>query len=174
MIEQKTDSSLDIANWFYRKAEADKKHIDEKKVQHLLFLAQLHFALKNGCYLMPSLFVCNKTGFYEPTIRAILEFGLPLMPRNTVSAEKNNFLELIWQKYGNKSEAELSQFVMSLDCFSQFYRAEKENIVNPMQFVDSFEKSLQSQNNKRNKTKILISQNGPVRVSTWSPRKLKK
>ena len=54
MIVQKMDSSLDIVNWFYRKAEDDKKIIDEKKVQHLLFLSQIHFALKNGCYLMPS------------------------------------------------------------------------------------------------------------------------
>ncbi|MBE6444209.1 MAG: hypothetical protein E7020_06055 [Alphaproteobacteria bacterium] len=174
MIVQKMDSSLDIVNWFYRKAEDDKKIIDEKKVQHLLFLSQIHFALKNGCYLMPSLFVCEKTGFYEPTIRAILSFGLPLMPKNSVCAENSRFLELIWQKYSNKSENELSQFVMSLDCFKQSYRSEKDNVVDPINFVASFENSLQSQCNKQNKTKILISQNGPVKVSAWSPKKLKK
>ena len=49
-------STLDIVNWFCRKAAAVGTTLDENKIQHLLFLAQIHYALKSGHFLMPSLF----------------------------------------------------------------------------------------------------------------------
>ena len=90
-------STLDIVNWFCRKAAAVGTTLDENKIQHLLFLAQIHYALKSGHFLMPSLFVCSRSGFYEPTVRVLMRFGLPLLPEPCFKTEINTFLELIWQ-----------------------------------------------------------------------------
>ena len=96
-------STLDIVNWFCRKAAAVGTTLDENKIQHLLFLAQIHYALKSGHFLMPSLFVCSRSGFYEPTVRVLMRFGLPLLPEPCFKTEINTFLELIWQKYAGQS-----------------------------------------------------------------------
>ncbi len=166
-------SALDITNWFCKKAENHSQVLTEPKIQHLLFLAQIHYALKSGKILMPSLFICGRSGFYEPTIRTILSFGLPLMSPPRFDVEINDFLELIWQKYALQSEAELNRFILSLDCWKRFYRPEEETIVNPALFTDSFADSIQKTPSEPQKSKILISQNGPVKVSTWQPRKIK-
>lgn len=174
MNNQAITSSLDITNWLCQKADSQGIILGENKIQHLLFLAQIHFALKSGQFLMPSLFVCGRTGFYEPTIRTILSFGLPLMEKPRFSAEINDFLELIWHKYGLQEDSQLNRFVISLECWKHFYRPEEETIVNPMHFTDSFAGSIQGslEKNESKKSKILISQNGPVKVSAWNPRKL--
>lgn len=174
MTDKAITSSLDITNWFCKKADTAGITLGEPKIQHLLFLAQIHFALKEGQTLMPSLFVCGRSGFYEPTIRTILGFGLPLMSKSHFSAEINDFLELIWQKYALQKDAELDRFIISLECWKHFYRPEEETIVNPMYFTDSFAGSIQKNGESGDsaKSKILISQNGPVKVSAWHPRKL--
>ncbi len=172
MSGQNIISSLEITNWLCRRAESEKRHLTESKLQHLLFLAQIHYALKSGKFLMPSLFVCGRSGFYEPTIRQIMSFGLPLMNTPVFKEEITTFLELIWKKYAGQSEEELEHFILSLECFKHFYRPEEETIVNPMYFTDSFAGSIQKDKAENHASKILLSQNGPVKVSAWHPRKL--
>ena len=176
MINRKIVSSLDITNWFFKKAETQSLRLSENKIQHLLFLSQMHFVLKNGCLLSPTLFVCDNNGFFDPTIRSILNFGLPLMSKPRLSSATDDFLELIWQKYGKQTDFELQNFVTSLKCYKQNCNINNETIINPMNFIDSFASSLNinTKFSSPAKTKILISQNGPVRVSTWDPRKLKQ
>lgn len=166
-------SALDITNWFYKKAETSNIKLNETKIQHLLFLAQIHFALKEGRHLIPSLFICGRSGFYEPTIRALLKFGLPLMDKPAFAAATDRFLDLIWQKYASKEDAALDAFIWSLECWKHFYRPEEETVVDPLNCVDSFAAALQKNPaGHTEKSKILISQNGPVKVSAWHPRKL--
>ena len=167
-------STLDIVNWFCRKAAAVGTTLDENKIQHLLFLAQIHYALKSGHFLMPSLFVCSRSGFYEPTVRVLMRFGLPLLPEPCFKTEINTFLELIWQKYAGQSETELNRFILSLDCWKQSYRPEAEIIVDPMCLAASFADSIKQTGSRQTSDtpKIRLSQNGPVKVSTLHPRKL--
>lgn len=166
-------SSLDVTDWFYKKAETSNIRLSETKIQHLLFLAQIHFALKEGRYLMPTLFICARSGFYEPTIRTLLKFGLPLMQKPTFSNTVQNFLSLIWQKYASVDDTDLDSFIWSLECWKQSYSPEEETIVDPMRLADSFAENLQKNKpEKKEEAKILLSQNGPVKVSTWHPRKL--
>lgn len=166
-------SALDTTDWFYKKAETAGIRLSENKIQHLLFLAQIHFALKEGRHLMPSLFVCGRSGFYEPTIRTLLKFGLPLMNKTELTPAANRFLDLIWQKYALKEDKTLDAFIWSLECWKHFYRPEEETIVDPLDCVDSFAGALQKNPAEQTeKSKILISQNGPVKVSAWHPRKL--
>ena len=170
MNKQKNISSFETACWFYQKALADKIRITDSKIQHLLFLSQLHYALKHGSYLMPTLFVCFDRGFYEASVQNILSYGIP--PISFTDMAHTDFLELIWQKYGQMPEDKLRQFILSLDCFKNCYRPERETVVNPLNFADSFSQDLQSHKNTSSTTKVLISQNGPVKVSAWTPRKL--
>ena len=168
-------SSLKLADWFYKKAISVGKQLNEQQIQHLLFLSQVHFILKSGRFLYPSLFVCDHSGFYNPTIRTLMEFGLPLMPKTNFSTEIEIFLELIWQKYALLSDVDLTKFVLSLECWKKNYRPNEEYIVNPMHLVDSFVGTLHLSKGKQNpktKTKIMLSQHGPVKVSAWQPRKL--
>ena len=99
MNKQKNISSFETACWFYQKAQADKIRITDSKIQHLLFLSQLHYALKHGSYLMPTLFVCFDRGFYEASVQNILPYGIP--PISFTDMAHTDFLELIWQKYGH-------------------------------------------------------------------------
>ena len=40
-----TDTAIDIAYWFFNRAEKDGIYLETEKMQHLLFLAQIHFAM---------------------------------------------------------------------------------------------------------------------------------
>ena len=165
--------SLELAYWFCKKATSVGKQLGEQQIQHLLFLAQVHYILKSGHFLYPSLFVCGRSGFYNPTIRTLMEFGLPLMPETNFDAKIETFLELIWQKYALLSDTELTNFILTLDCWKKNYRSNEEFIVNPMHLIDSFADALHlSKEQKKTKTKIMLSQHGPVKVSAWQPRKL--
>lgn len=166
-------SSLDVVHWFYKKAEKTHIVLEESKVQHLLFLTQMHHVLKSGQLLTPSLFVCGKDGFFEPTIRTLLNFGLPLMELPKFDKDTLVFLELIWRKYAPWKNDELKDFIVSLDCWKNFYHPERELIVNPVSIIDSFSNSIHSVAPQPAVTnKVMMSQNGPVRVSNWQPRKV--
>jgi hypothetical protein len=173
MTKKTVVSTLEVVNWFCKKAEKARIPLEESKIQNMLFLAQMHYVLKSGQLLTPSLFVCGQDGFFEPTIRTLLGFGLPLMAAPKLENETSVFLELIWQKYAPWKNDELKKFVVSLECWKNFYRPERELIVNPVSIIDSFSNSIRGVAPQPAVTgKVLMSQNGPVQVSSWKPRKV--
>lgn len=175
MSNKMITSALDITNWFCKRADSEGFLLEEEKIQHLLFLSQIHFMLKSGHCLIPSFFVCGHSGFYEANIRTLMPFGLPLMVPPNFSADINEFLELIWQKYGHQDESELNRFIISLECWKQSYRPERDVIIDISRITDSFASSIKNKNNQDLSlphSKVMLSQHGPVRVSTWHPRKL--
>ena len=173
MTYKKNNSNINIAYWFYNKASDFNVKISETKTQLLLFLSQMHYSIKNECLLMPSLFVYSNSEIYDPTVRTIMNYGFPLMPHPEFDADVADFLELIWQKYALLSDEELQEFVYSLKCLKNIYSEKSDIIINPLNLIASFATSIRNKKNE-NKSKIMISQNGPVKVSTWMPRKLKK
>lgn len=171
------NSSLEAANWFFRRADQEDRCLENDKLQHLLFLAQVHFALNNNMnYLIPGLFVCDDRGFSEPNLSRILTFGMPLMEAPAFSGNINSFLELIWKKYFPMSGSELSEFIKNSDSYADNYQPGKKNIVPLEEMAQKFKTSLNPRSFSRagssGKRKILISQNGPVMVSQWQPRKI--
>lgn len=175
MATAATDSSIDIAYWFFGRAEDDGIYLETEKLQHLLFLAQVHYAMNyNMELLMPSLFLCDKTGFYEPNLNRMFAQGRPFMPRIKFPAKINLFLEGIWQKYGAYTERKLSDLIRKNPAYSENYTAGASTIVPLKNIVDHYNaakkkaKSSQADNRK----KILLSQNGPVVVTQWLPRKV--
>lgn len=146
-------------------------------MQHLLFLAQIHFAMAyNMQILVPSLFVCNKDGFFEPNLKRMFAMGRPFMPPVKFPAKIDSFLESIWNKYGKTSLISLEKLIKSNSAFKENCIAGTINVIDLKAVVDSFIKSSKAaqKNNafSNNRKKVMLSQNGPVVVSKWQPRKI--
>lgn len=172
-----TDTAIDIAYWFFNRAEKDGIYLETENMQHLLFLAQVHYATSyNMQMLMPSIFVCDHSGFYEPNLKKMFSMGRPFMPPVKFPAQIDSFLENIWMKYGKMSIRELDKLIKNNPAFKENCTAGTINAVDFKSVVDNFIKigKLNKQNNafSDNRKKVMLSQNGPVVVSKWQPRKI--
>ena len=177
MTIQATDTAIDIAYWFFNRAEKDGIYIKKEKMQHLLFLARIHFAMAyNMQILVPSLLVCNKDGFFDPNLKRMFAMGRPFMPPVKFPAKIDSFLESIWNKYGKTSLIGLEKLIKSNSAFKENCIAGTINVIDLKAVVDSFIKSSKAaqKNNafSNNRKKVMLSQNGPVVVSKWQPRKI--
>ncbi len=142
-----------------------------------MFLAQVHYALAyNMGILMPSMFVCDETGFTEPTLNKIFAQGHPFMPKAVMNVKTNDFLLEIWKKYGSLSTKELTNIIKNNPAYKDNYVEGVKNLVQLNLVVEKFisNSNILKDNNaySDNKKKILLSQNGPVVVSKWQPRKV--
>ena len=163
-----TKSALEIANWFYYNAQINNLVLENEKIQHLLFLSQIYYAIdNNNQYLMPSLFLCDDSGFCEPNIKKILEFGFPLMQKSVFPSKVTIFLESIWKRYSSKSALELRGIIKNSQSYLDNYIPSNTIIVMLPEIVSKFT------NKQTDSKKVLVSQNGPVVVSQWQPRKIK-
>ena len=167
-------STFDIAGWFRNKAIQNKQHLSQTQLQNMLFLAQMHHTGKHGRVLMPSMFVCYAHGFYDPNIESFFSHNFSLPEVATFEKETDLFLESVWQKYASLSEQELQNFVTSLSCWQTIYNHQTDILVNPIEIAASFLSSISggAKAFSTSKPKIRLSQNGPVQVSPWHPRKL--
>lgn len=169
MTKSAAKSALDVANWFFKKAEASRVYLEEDKLHPLVFLAQAHYALKNGMqYLVPGLFVCDNGGIFEPNLKKILEFGMPLMGEPELSNEVKEFLELVWHKYAAKNAFELIGIIKASPAYRKHHVKDETVLLTLEDMAQNFGAPTEPQTAK----KIRISQNGPVVVSEWQPRKL--
>ncbi len=173
MPKKSITSALDVIGWFCSKAAQNKQRLSPKQLQNMLFLAQMHHLSKHGRVMVPAMFVCYPHGFYEPTINIIIEHGLPLLEEPIFESNTSMILESVWQKYSSLSEHELLDFITSLNCWLQYYHQDEETIINPIDLTSSFVSSISgNRSSSATKTKIRLSQNGPVQVSPWQPRKV--
>lgn len=177
MVTSATQSAIEVAYWFFEQADDDGIYIEDEKLQHLLVLSQVHYAVSyNMEMLMPSLFVCDGSGFSEPTLRLIFTQGRPFMPKAKLPAKVTSFLKEIWRKYGKIPLKELTRLVKETPAYKQTYAAGAKNIVQFNSLVEKFitNSNIEKNNNaySDNRKKVLLSQNGPVVVSKWQPRKV--
>ena len=131
----------------------------------------MHYLLKNKKLLFPAFFVCEKNSLYEPAVAKVMQLGFPMFSSSTISEKDNTFLDLIWQKYAQASTSELNSLVSN---FCNFAEIVDGSIINPLEVISSFNELLQNCKDKTSaaKSKIMLSQNGPVRVTEWKPRKI--
>lgn len=175
------DTALDVANWFFKRAEKDGGYLDDDKLHHLMFLAAVHFTVTNhGSYLYPALFAAVEEGFVEPNLRKTLSFGRPLMAAPAFQPPINSFLELIWKKYSPLNPADLTEFIKNSAGYREYFQSGHTNLVELDELGRRFKQQLKGGASPSTTTtvsgtgrsKVLISQNGPVVVSDWQPRKL--
>ena len=173
-----TGSAVEVAYWFLDRATKDKKKLESDKLQHLLFLAQALFSSgdKNTPVLMPATFVCCKEGFVEPNVDKILELGKPLFSKHNFDKKIELFLETIWKKYSELSAIQIANVLKSHKFYKENYVAGEKNIVHLKYMVENFSGNSNIKKNedtdKKEEKKMLLSQNGPVLVSKWKPRKI--
>lgn len=171
------DSALDIAGWFYNKAKSEGLYLEHERLQHLLFLSQAHYAIaNNNAMLMPSLFICSRDGFFEPSIAKMISISNINFPDTNFNKQIEMFLEAIWKKYSLLSLRDLGDLIKTRTSYNVHYISGKKNIVSLSEMIKNFniiahlnaKKPIINNENK----KVLFSQNGPVVVSKWHPRKL--
>lgn len=172
MTNAVTDTAIDIAYWFYDKALDEKVTLTENKMQHLVFLSQLLYAgAYNKTMLMPSLFICADEGIYEPSLKKILSLGRPYLPQPGFPPKLTAFLEEIWKRYALLPEAETEHFIKNLSIYKENHQKDAKKIIDFKTIVESLNKNSRIETEKSEKRKIMQSQNGPVIVSKWQPKK---
>ena len=160
-----TTSALDVAYWFM------DKDTENNKLQHLLFLAQAHYAVNNDMqYFMPCVFVCDENGFFEPSVAKVAHLGKPLGIKENIDKKADTFLAEIWDSYGKLSLSELDNLIKNLPVYKKIYREGVKSIVQIKSIVENFKPS--SNMFDIEKKKVTFSQNGPVVVVPWKPRKI--
>jgi len=170
-------SSIDVAYWFLARAEDEGLYLEDEKLHHLLFLTQVTYAKDTMQMFMPCLFMCGEKGFFEPNIKTIFANGRPFMPKTKTDETQQIFLETVWNKYKQLSILQLNNIVMNTSLFNETYRKGVETVVSWNSLVDKSREygTIREDDSFVNKTpKILFSQNGPVLVSQWKPRKVTK
>ena len=171
MYTSATNSSLEVAYWFINRAKSDNIYLETDKLQHLLFIAQQRYAQQNdSAMLMPSLFSCDDKGFFEPTLRSFFSQGRPYMPVFQLDRSVSVFLEQIWNEFYSLSVADCRKVITNTSLYESFYQKGSVSVV-PFD-VMSKKDTYTPQTSVPFHKKILLSQNGPVVVSQWAPRKI--
>lgn len=167
-----TDSAIDVAYWFFERSEKDRQYLENERLYHLIFAAQLNYAQKfKGQVLVPSLFVCDELGFTEPNLFKMFSLGRPFMPVVKFSDPIEAFLESIWQKYGKLNLFEFTQLIKNSTAYKECFTEGEKHLINVNDILGKFKAAPVSKKENLRK-KMLISQNGPVMVSQWNPRKI--
>ena len=176
MVSPATNSSIEVAYWFFDRAEKDDIYLENERLHHLLFLAQSRFAQTHfGQMLMPCLFLCDESGFFEPNIKKMFALGRPFMPQTQLEDTVATFLENIWKQYGSLSLAQFKQIVTALPLFDETYQKGTQTVVDWNSLIDKSNDCGTIRKGTGGYTmspKVLVSQNGPVVVSQWKPRKV--
>lgn len=175
MTAAAVNTALEIANWFFKRAEKDNIYLQDDKLQHLMFLAQVHFALAHqNNYLFPGLFAAGPDGYVDPNLQITLSFGRPLMANPKFSDKINAFLELIWNKYSPLDSADLSDLILNTTAHRENYKHGEYNLIPLHELAAQFKTRFNTARGKAaaRPHKVMISQNGPVVVSRWQPRKI--
>ncbi|MBQ8678051.1 MAG: hypothetical protein IJ529_06245 [Alphaproteobacteria bacterium] len=164
-------SSVELAYWFIGKSATDNLTLSHSRLQNLLFLSQLHYALENKTLLTPALFVRSASGFYEAGIKTLFHQGHILGNKVDIPSDINTFLEEIWRKYSSLDADALTRHVTALSCWKNLSESAGKNFVNILDIVAQNPPSSPAASSSR--AKIRLSQHGPVEVSPWQPRKLR-
>lgn len=166
------NSAIDAAYWFIQYADKKNFYLDDEKIHQLLFLAQSSYLKKNEQKLLfPSLFVITENGFFEPNLLKIFAFGRPFMPQVSFEKDIQIFLENIYNKYASQPTVSLRNLIINTPFYKNLYAENQKQCVCASQIFSDAD-NLEKIENKQNK--IRLSQNGPVYVSPWKPKKIGK
>ena len=83
---------------------ASRQHLDQAKLQGLLYLSQAAWAAQNeGRKLMPATFLAAPDGPVEPNILHLFETGAPKVRARPPDVDVALFLEAMWQRFGGEA-----------------------------------------------------------------------
>ena len=105
-------TSYDIAFWLLDRARSDDSYLQPRALQCLLFLAQAHYAAAyGGRRLMPSVFVIDDAGPFDPNLYRMLENGRPDITQFPIDKAVIVFLDAVWRRYRHDDALRLEQIV---------------------------------------------------------------
>ena len=160
------DSSFEVISWFLNQAKKDDVFLDYRKLQHLLFLSQLHY----------------QASFPDSTLMPCVFAYAGILPQVSIrlSYTTIQFLEKVWHIYSAMNASQLETLIRHRIGTPE--RKGQEKIIPDFKtLVEKFKSSSKmnkssvttEKNNSVNTTKkVMLSQNGPVMVSAWKPRKI--
>ena len=164
-------SAFDVAYWFLQYADKKQFFVEDEKLHHLLFLAQIIYMQRHGNeILFPSMFIATEKGFLEPNLLKVFAQGHPYMPNIKIDDKTASFLEQIWNKYANQSLLDLRSTITQSQAFQSCYDKKNLMAVDMQQIAELFTPA----NEKTYSNRVRMSQHGPVMVSQWQPRKVNK
>lgn len=164
-------SAFDVAYWFLQYADKKQFFIEDEKLHHLLFLAQIIYMQRHSNeILFPSMFIATEKGFLEPNLLKVFAHGHPYMPNIKIDDKTASFLEQIWNKYANQSLLDLRSTITQSQAFQSCYDKKNLMAVDMQQIAELFTPA----NEKTYSNRVRMSQHGPVMVSQWQPRKVNK
>ena len=161
-------SSFDVAIWFLERARAGDSYLQPRKLHHLMFLAQAHYAAANkGALLMPSVFVMGDSGPLEPNVFRALEHGRPKLTEESPSSDAATFLDAIWLRYGPKDVEWLDEMISDYGKDELVVKKREGDEISIAAMARMFAKPAESMVEP---THILRSQAGrAVTVEKWVP-----
>lgn len=92
------------------------------------------------------------------------------MPPVKLDDKVSVFLETIWKKYTAMTVSAMGTLIKATTAYKQNYKIGEKHVIEVNSILDLFKSS--SAAPASNRRKMLISQNGPVMVSKWTPRKV--
>jgi len=107
-----TESTIDVAIWLLDRASAEDSYLQPQKLQRLLYLAQGYYAREHyGRKLMPATFVVHDMGPVEPNVFRLFEAGRPQIGFVAPPGEVENFLEIVWRRFGGQTVDRLNALI---------------------------------------------------------------
>ncbi len=163
-------SAVDAAYWFLQYAENNHLHLEDEKLHHLLFLAQMSYLkLHPDEVLFPAMFLVSEKGFFEPNLLKIFANGHPFMPPVKLADKLHPFMQNTAQQFAQKPLLDLRDEVLQTEAFKNCFKNKEIAAVD----ISQLEKFAQDEPAPfKNNSRIRLSQRGPVFVSPWKPKKI--
>jgi uncharacterized phage-associated protein len=174
-MSAKLENAFDVAFWFADTALNENEYLQPQKLQRLLFLAQANYSIAfNGSLLMPAFFVADEMGPLEPNIYMAFSRGRPeIDARLFLPHDVENFLDGIWNQFGQYSTDQLNKITMGSLAYKQAFKKGHRSEITLDAMKNSFSRAKNiSRSNQNEMPKILKTQSGrPVSVKAWVPGK---
>ena len=176
------DSALDLASWFLQQSQKEDIFVEDEKLQSLIFLSQVHYAIQNEKnILIPSTFLIDEYGVFEPTLAKLQKYKQLKSIPTRIDENIQLFLEKIWKTYAFMPVKQIRSHVKSLTKDIEIKDLmtseilDFNNLIEKLKIyskIDTLNTKNITKNKEGNEKKVLMSQNGPVIVTQWHPRKV--
>ena len=129
---------------------------------------------------MPCVFAFGRNGYEEPSFAGVYSAGILPQVSIRLSHDTIQFLDKIWHIYSAMSASQLEDLIRQR-IGSPNHQGKEKIIPDFKSLVEKFKSSSKmnkaststaKSNTVAGSKKVMLSQNGPVMVSAWKPRKI--
>lgn len=163
-------TTLNLCVWLHYRAGLDGDILQPMKLQRLLYLSQAIYAAKTGGRrLVPATFLATDRGPIEPNIYQLYEHGAPTVGARRPGEELENFLEVIWRKYGHHNPDHLLRVISRDSAFYDTLQRFPSGEITIDAMATEYQKNTEGKRVEINN----YSQDGKM-LKNWKPRQVDK